>query len=424
MYIVKRLAGRAVRARRALRGIALAVMSAAPQAGQYEQPPSFSAAQVLPPNLLQSPYYTIGNHVGLDDFQYVFRVDTKWGSFTVKGADLMRVRAREIAATAKMEEVGDAETVVDAAGRTALKPLATAKDLVTAPGKTIGDTFKGVGNIFGSAGASMSATDPHKEGVVASLTGGATARRKLAYAFGVDPNTSFPPLHDELTRLATANAIGETGVNAGLAFVTGGAGIAISVGGTSRTLRLALRDKTAAQLEKDGRTMLASIGVSGGGDGRILRQPQSLPDRQVHHRRGAGQSRRNERPRDLHRRRRQRQEHRDGLLLSPPGRADRGLRQEGRAGHRVRARGRRADAANGQGHGQHPAGRLSLLVAPARRPGRGRRTRRRAMDHRARQPEGDVATRCARLDAGAEGRGETRRIIQAYFSMPMPGPLV
>ncbi|HEX2447617.1 MAG TPA: hypothetical protein VHK26_05460 [Methyloceanibacter sp.] len=240
----------------------LAALSAAPQAGQYEQPPSFSASQVLPPNLLRSPYYTVGNRVGLDDFQFVFQVDTKWGAFGVEGSDLMRVRAREIAATAKMEEIGGAETVVDAAGRTALKPLATAKDLVTAPGKTIGDTFKGVGNIFGSAGASMSATDPHKEGVVASLTGGATARRKLAYSFGVDPNTSFPPLSEELTRLATANAIGETGVNAGLAFVTGGAGIAISVGGTSRTLRLALRDKTAAQLEQSGRATLASIGVS------------------------------------------------------------------------------------------------------------------------------------------------------------------
>jgi hypothetical protein len=180
-------------------------------------------------------------------------------------------------ATAKMEEIGGAETVVDAAGRTALKPLATAKDLVTAPGKTIGDTFKGVGNIFGSAGASMSATDPHKESVVASITGGATARRKLAYAFGVDPNSSFRPLHDELTRLATANAIGETGVNAGLAFVTGGAGIAISVGGTSRTLRLALRDKTAAQLEKDGRATLAAIGVMGGAVDAFYANPNLSP---------------------------------------------------------------------------------------------------------------------------------------------------
>jgi hypothetical protein len=239
------------------------IAAAAAQAGQYEQPPSFQASQVLPPNLLSSPYYTVGNAVGLDNFQYVFRVDTRWGDFTVKGSDLMRVRAREMAATAKLEEIDSAGTLVNAAGRTALKPLNTAKDLVTAPGKTIGDTFKGVGNLFGSVDASMAATDPNKEGVLASVTGGATARRKLAYDFGVDPNTSFPPLHDELTRLATANAIGETTTNAGLAFVTGGAGIAISVGGTSRTLRLALRDKTAGQLEKEGRQLLAAMGVPG-----------------------------------------------------------------------------------------------------------------------------------------------------------------
>jgi hypothetical protein len=169
------------------------IAAAAAEAGQYEQPPSFQASQVLPPNLLSSPYYTVGNAVGLDNFQYVFRLDSRWGPFTVKGSDLMRVRAREMAATAKLEEIDSAGTLVNAAGRTALKPLATAKDLVTAPGKTIGDTFKGVGNLFGSVDASMAATDPNKEKLIPSLTGGATARRKLSYDFGVDPNTSFPP---------------------------------------------------------------------------------------------------------------------------------------------------------------------------------------------------------------------------------------
>jgi hypothetical protein len=255
----------------ALGGLLATVLCGATlEAGQYEPAPVFQASQVLPANLLNSPYYTVGNSVGLDNFQYVFKVDSKWGPFTVKGSDLLRVRAREMAATAQLEGIDSAGTVVNAAGRTALKPLATAKDLVTAPGQTIGDTFKGVGNLFGSVDASMSATDPNKEGVVASVTGGATARRKLAFDFGVDPNTSFPPLHDELTRLATANAIGETTTNAGLAFVTGGAGIAISVGGTSRTLRLALRDKTAAPC-RDGRL--------GRRDGCLLWQSQSLADR-------------------------------------------------------------------------------------------------------------------------------------------------
>ena len=265
------------------RGLALVTLAAAAAiatsaaAGPYEQPPSFAAAQVLPPNLLNSPDYTIGNQVGLDNFQYVFKVDTRWGTYAVKGSDLMRVRAREIAATAALAEIDSAGTLVNAAGRTALKPLATAKDLVTAPGRTIGDTVRGVGNLFGSVDAAMGATDPHKEKVIASVTGGATARRKLAFDFGVDPNTSFPPLHDELTRLATANAIGETTTNAGLAFVTGGAGIAISVGGTSRTLRLALRDKTAAQLEKEGRQLLAAMGVPGAATEAFYANPNLSP---------------------------------------------------------------------------------------------------------------------------------------------------
>jgi len=240
----------------------LAPLSAAPQAGQYEQPPSFTASQALPPNLLKSPYYTVDNRVGLDNYQYVFTVNTRWGTFHIKGTTLLRVRVREMEATAKLAEIDTAGTVVDAAGRTALKPLGTAKGLITAPGKTISDTFKGVGNLFGSVNAAMEATDPRKEGIIASVSGGAEARRKIAFDLGVDPYTSFPPLDDELTRLATANAIGGTSVNVGLGFVTGGVGIAISVTSTSQKLREALRDKTAAQLEQTGREFLTAMGIA------------------------------------------------------------------------------------------------------------------------------------------------------------------
>jgi len=230
--------------------------------GQYESPPTFSASQVLPPDVLRSPDFRIGDNVGLENFQYVFNVDSKWGPFVIQGGDLTRVRAREMVATAKLEAISGGDTTVNSAARTALKPVETAKDLVTAPGKTVSDTFKGVGRMFNSADAAMSATDPNKEGMLASVTGGSTARRKLAFELGVDPHTSFPPLSAELKRLATASAIGETGVNVGLSFVAGPAGFAISATGTSNTLRAMLRDKTAGELEKDGRVMLAGMGVS------------------------------------------------------------------------------------------------------------------------------------------------------------------
>ncbi len=182
------------------RSIALAAfaVAASTEAAQYEGAPTFSAAQALQGVPLRGPDYSIGSSVPVENFQYVFNVNTKWGPFRVKGSDLLRVRLREIGATAKLEEVNGAETAVESAGKTALRPLNTAKDLVTDPAQTIGDTFRGVGHIFGSADATMNATDPHGDSMIASVTGGASARRKQAFNLGVDPNTTFPPLADRV----------------------------------------------------------------------------------------------------------------------------------------------------------------------------------------------------------------------------------
>jgi len=234
----------------------------ASEAGQYEGAPTFSAAQAIQGIPLHGADYSISDRVQVENFQYVFNVNTKWGPFRVKGSDLLRVRLREVTATEKLEGVNGAETAVKSAGRTALAPLNTAKDLVTQPAQTIGDTVRGVGHIFGTAKATMNATDPHGDRIIASVTGGASARRKQAFNLGVDPNTSFPPLADQLKRVATADAVGATSANVGMSFVAGPAGYAIGATGTVGQVRDMLRDKTPADLEKEGRDLLLAMGVS------------------------------------------------------------------------------------------------------------------------------------------------------------------
>jgi hypothetical protein len=250
---------------------------AASEAGQYEGAPTFSAAQAIQGVPLHGADYSIGDRVPVENFHYVFSVNTKWGPFIVKGSDLLRVRLREITATAKLEEVKGAETAVESAGRTALAPLNTAKDLVTQPAQTIGDTVRGVGHIFGTARATMNATDPHGDRIIASVTGGASARRKQAFDLGVDPNTSFPPLADQLKRVATASAVGETSANVGMSFVAGPAGYAIGATGTVGQVREMLRDKTPADLEKEGRDLLAAMGVSQGTMNAFYANPNLSP---------------------------------------------------------------------------------------------------------------------------------------------------
>jgi hypothetical protein len=122
------------------------LLVAASEAGQYEGSPTFSAAQAIQGIPLRGADYSIGDRVPVENFQYVFSVNTKWGPFRVKGSDLLLVRLREIVATARLEGVNGAETAVKSAGRTALAPLNTAKDLVTQPAQTIGDTVRGVGS--------------------------------------------------------------------------------------------------------------------------------------------------------------------------------------------------------------------------------------------------------------------------------------
>ena len=250
---------------------------AASEAGQYERAANFSATQAIQGVPLHGADYSIGDRVPVENFQYVFSVNTKWGPFRVNGSDLLRVRLREITATAKLEEVKGAKTAVESAGRTALAPLNTAKDLVTRPAQTIGDTVRGVGHIFGTARATMNATDPHGDRIIASVTGGASARRKQAFNLGVDPNTSFPPLADQLKRVATASAVGATSANVGMSFVAGPAGYAIGATGTVGQVREMLRDKTPADLEKEGRDLLAAMGVSQGTMNAFYANPNLSP---------------------------------------------------------------------------------------------------------------------------------------------------
>jgi hypothetical protein len=242
--------------------IGLGVAPAAGQTRGYETPPNFSSNQVLPPALRQSPYHSILDPVQNDGFQNIYRMKTRSGEYSVVGTQLLKVRVKEAEAAARLAGISSGDQMLNAAGRTVTKPLKTGKDLITNPGATVKRTFKGIGRFFGRVGASMDATDPSRESMIGSLTGAGEAKRRLAYKMGVDPYTLFTPLSEQLARLANASAWGGTATGVGLAFVSGGAGLAISVGATSENLRSLLRDKSAAELEKIGRNMLGTMGVS------------------------------------------------------------------------------------------------------------------------------------------------------------------
>ena len=235
------------------------------QNARYERPPTFSPSRILPPELLRSPNHSVDGTVTNEGFINTYQMKTKFGTYTVESTDLLKIRVHEMAAAARLEEKSGTGTMLKAAGQTALKPLKTGKDLITKPGRTVKNTFRGVGRLFGRVGAGMAKTDSQGESTLGSLTGAGSARRKLAYEYGVDPYTKFEPLRQQLASLSAASALGGTATGVGFAFVTGGAGVAISVGSGSESLRATLRDKTAAELEETGRRQLAAMNVDQAG---------------------------------------------------------------------------------------------------------------------------------------------------------------
>ena len=184
--------------------------------------------------------------------------------------------------------------------------------------------------------------------------GGSSARCKLAFDLAVDPNTSFPPLSDQLKRLATASAFGETSANVGLSFVASPAAIAISV--AARATRYVRR--SAMRLRRSLRRMGARRSPRW-----AFREPPSTPSthamlaphRQGDYRRSAAKFRRRERPAPR------------CATSTPAGGADCGLQQAGGASAQLPAACWRAHATNFEGHGEPLARGLSNLDAAAGR---------------------------------------------------------
>jgi hypothetical protein len=77
----------------------------------------------------------------------------------------------------------------------------------------------------------------------------------------VDPYTDFPPLAQRLKEMAGVMAGGSLPVKAGLSFVPGGIGIAVSSVATVSDAKDTLRSKTAAQVIAESRATLLSLGV-------------------------------------------------------------------------------------------------------------------------------------------------------------------
>ena len=221
--------------------------------------------------------YTVNPIVRSDGVMRIFDVDTPYGNFAFDGIEFAKLRIHELNAIAAIEKMSQSEEFGKAFGRAALGPIKFGADLITNPAGTVERSLTGIGNMFDRFGAGLSNNRADRDGLVDSLLGVSDTQRELAVDLDVDPYTDFPPLAQKLKEMAGVMASGGLPIKAGLSFVPGGIGIAISSVATVSDARDTLRSKTAAQVIAETRATLLGLGIPDESISRLVENRNYTP---------------------------------------------------------------------------------------------------------------------------------------------------
>ena len=232
----------------------------------FELPPSF-AIEKVPGFWPSGDNYTIRNPVRSDGMLRIYTLTTPYGEFVIHGDQMLRMRVNELAALHALEMIANSDSYGKALVEAGLSPLRYTGRLIADPGKTVGDTFSGIGAMFGRITSDIANTGKTPGDPISGLLGVTDQKRKLATKVGVDPYTDFPPLDARLSRLAEAAAAGGLTVSAAMLAVPATTiGIVVSNIGTASTIEgvrideLA-RDQTVSQIFDINRQQLRAMDI-------------------------------------------------------------------------------------------------------------------------------------------------------------------
>jgi hypothetical protein len=206
----------------------------------YEAEPVLKAKDLVAPELLKGPNFTVDERVPVVGFLARFTVRSEFGTFDVHGIHMLQVRVPEIYALAQLDKMSKTQEFADAAAKAAARPVTSAANMIVNPVETIEGLPGGVSRLFdriklGGESIAAAATASGQSGEqkaadvsqrVGSITvdalGFEKERRDLAKSLGVDPYTSNPVLSKKLTDMAWVAFSGRFGIQAAMSvFVPG-----------------------------------------------------------------------------------------------------------------------------------------------------------------------------------------------------------
>ena len=209
------------------------VMTARGQSG-FETEPVLKAKDLVAPELLKGPHFTVDDRVPVKGFLAYFTIRSDYGTFEAHGIHMFQIRVKEVYALAQLDDMSKTKEFTEAAGRAIARPVTSTVHMLVDPVETIEGFPGGVTRLWdriklGSEKVAEAATAPGASGGqkvadVSERVGGITVtalgyekeRRDLAKGLGVDPYTTNPVLSKKLSDMAWVAFSGRFGIQAAM----------------------------------------------------------------------------------------------------------------------------------------------------------------------------------------------------------------
>ena len=245
----------------------------------YEELPELKASEILKPEYLKGPHYTVREGVATGSGVNQFVIDSDYGVFDADGDAMLVRREKEIYAIAQLTEVSRTDQFKDSLSNAAKGTYNAAKRIVTDPGTTLSNVPKGVSKFMGKAGQSIRNIGKKKEdngqqgSNAEKVTGVGNTKRKIALSMGIDPYSTNSVLQKQLQDVAWASWAGGFAFGAATFPISGPVGAGLTVTNVSDSLNKVVQEKPPTDLRAMNRDGLRKIGASDRDTERLLNNP-------------------------------------------------------------------------------------------------------------------------------------------------------
>lgn len=259
-------------------------------------------SELAPAALLAGPLHTVAEPITLDGYFGRFVIESRFGKFSVLGANMLSVRVNELHAIEALQEVQKSQAFQDSLVRAASAPVQLVQSAVTDPLGTVENVGQGLGSVLGRVGflarstaqsVADSATSRNSAPpTLAPAPAGETpppafsgdpfgynkARRDWARQLGIDPYTSNPVLRPLLDNVSAASFAGSFAINTAIGAASMGASLVI---GFDTDVRDAVWNNPPVDLARQNESKLLALGVNGRTTRDFLRNRWFTPSLQT-----------------------------------------------------------------------------------------------------------------------------------------------